>query len=155
TVGAIALQAVRIASPTLGETFAVIGLGLIGQLVLQLLKANGCATIGTDLDPRKAALALQLGADLALARTDAVTEAARGMTAGRGVDGVIIAAATESNDPVELAGELCRDRGRVVVVGAVGMTVPRRSYYDKELVFLQSRSYGPGRYDPQYEEHGF
>ncbi len=154
TVGAIALQGVRIAAPTLGECFAVIGLGLIGQLAVQLLKANGCTVLGIDLDPQKIALAKSLGADEALQRDEDVLQAAHGRTSGRGVDGVIIAAATSTNDPVVLAGELCRDRGRVVVVGAVGMEVPRRPYYDKELSFLQSRSYGPGRYDPMYEERG-
>jgi predicted dehydrogenase len=154
TVGAVALQGVRMAAPTLGECFAVVGLGLIGQLALQLLKANGCTVLGIDLNPRKVALAKDLGADEAVRRDEDVLQAARRMTAGRGVDGVIIAAATSSNDPVALAGDLCRDRGRVVVVGAVGMEVPRRPYYDKELSFLQSRSYGPGRYDPAYEERG-
>lgn len=154
TVGAVALQGVRIAAPTLGECFAVIGLGLIGQLTLQLLKANGCSVLSIDLDPRKVALAKDLGADVAVCRDEDVLQAARALTSGRGVDGVIIAAATSSNDPVALAGDLCRDRGRVVVVGAVGMDVPRRPYYDKELSFYQSRSYGPGRYDPAYEERG-
>jgi len=154
TLGAIALQGVRTANPTLGETFAVIGLGLIGQLVAQLLRASGCRVIGTDLDDRKVALAIELGADAALNRTGDVSAAISAMTSGRGADGVLICAATSSNDPVVLAGDLCRDRGRVVVVGAVGMEVPRRPYYDKELSFHQSRSYGPGRYDPAYEEQG-
>jgi predicted dehydrogenase len=154
TVGAIALQGIRTASPTLGETFAVIGLGLIGQLVAQLLRANGCRVLGVDLDARKVALARELGADAAVTRDADVTAAALALTNGRGVDGVLICAATGSNDPVVLAGELCRDRGRVVVVGAVGMEVPRRPYYDKEISFHQSRSYGPGRYDPSFEESG-
>ena len=157
TLGAIALHGVRQAQATLGETFAVIGLGLIGQLVAQLLRASGCVVLGIDLDPGRVSLASALGAEAALLRSGLSgdpAEVARAMTAGRGVDGVIIAAATASNDPVALAGELCRDRGRVVALGAVGMDVPRRPYYDKELSLIQSRSYGPGRYDPDYEERG-
>ncbi|MCG5053717.1 MAG: bi-domain-containing oxidoreductase [Myxococcales bacterium] len=154
TVGAIALQGVRQAQPTLGETFAVIGLGLIGQLAVQLLRANGCRVLGVDLDPRKVALAERLGAERAMTRNQDVLGAAAAMTGGRGVDGVVITAATSSNDPIQLAGDLCRDRGRVVAVGAVGMDVPRRPYYDKEIALYQSRSYGPGRYDPVYEELG-
>lgn len=154
TLGAVALHGVRQAQPTLGESFAVIGLGLIGQLALQLLKASGCSVLGVDLDPLKVKLALELGADAAVVREGAVLEAALGLSRGRGLDGVIVAAATQSSDPIQLAGDLCRDRARVVALGAVGMEVPRRPYYDKELTLLQSRSYGPGRYDPLYEEHG-
>ncbi len=154
TVGAIALQGVRTAQLTLGERIAVIGLGLIGQIAVQLCKANGCRVVGVDLDPAKIELAVALGADLALNRKDDVVGKIDAFTEGRGVDAVIICAAADSNDPVELAGEISRDRGRVVVVGAVQMNVPRRPYYDKELQFFQSRSYGPGRYDPSYEEGG-
>jgi predicted dehydrogenase/NADPH:quinone reductase-like Zn-dependent oxidoreductase len=154
TVGAIALQGVRIANTGLGEVFAVIGLGLIGQIALQLVKAAGGRVLGIDLDPAKVELARKLGADAAVLRSDDVLTQAAALTGGRGVDGVLITAATTSNDPVQLAGELCRDRGRVVAVGAVGMDIPRRPYYDKELSFFLSRSYGPGRYDPLYEESG-
>lgn len=154
TLGAVALHGLRQARPTLGETFAVIGLGLLGQLAVQLLKANGCAVLAVDLDPARVELARTLGADVAVLRDAQVAEAARALTAGRGVDGALICAATPSSDPVVLAGELCRDRGRVVAVGAVGMEVPRRPWFDKELTLLQSRSYGPGRYDPAYEERG-
>ena len=154
TVGAIALQGVRIAGVALGEVYAVIGLGLIGQLTVQLIKAAGGRVLGIDLDPTKVELARKLGADAAVLRSDDVAAQAAALTAGRGVDGVLITAATASNDPVQLAGELCRDRGRVVAVGAVGMEIPRRPYYDKELSFFLSRSYGPGRYDPLYEESG-
>jgi predicted dehydrogenase/threonine dehydrogenase-like Zn-dependent dehydrogenase len=154
TVGAVALHGLRTAAPQLGETFAVIGLGLLGQLAAQLLKSAGCRVLGVDLDPAKVVLANQLGADAGVERSGDVAGAAASLTQGRGVDGVLICAATPSNDPIELAGELCRDRARVVVVGAVGMAVPRRPYYDKELSLLQSRSYGPGRYDPIYEERG-
>jgi predicted dehydrogenase len=154
TVGAIALQGIRIAGVALGEVYAVIGLGLIGQITVQLVKAAGGRVLGIDLDPAKVELARRLGADAAVLRSEDVAARAAALTAGRGVDGVLITAATASNDPVQLAGEICRDRGRVVVVGAVGMDIPRRPYYDKELSFFLSRSYGPGRYDPLYEESG-
>ncbi len=154
TVGAIALQGVRIAGVALGEVYAVIGLGLIGQITVQLVKAAGGRVLGIDLDPAKVELARKLGADVAMLRSDDVAARAAALTAGRGVDGVLITAATASNDPVQLSGEICRDRGRVVAVGAVGMEIPRRPYYDKELSFFLSRSYGPGRYDPLYEEAG-
>jgi predicted dehydrogenase/threonine dehydrogenase-like Zn-dependent dehydrogenase len=154
TVGAIALQGVRTGKPTLGEAFAVIGLGLIGQLAAQILRANGCRVLGIDLDPGKVKLARDLGAEEAVVRGGDVAQACASLTDGRGVDGVLICAASSSNDPVALAGDLCRDRGRVAVVGAVRMEIPRRPYYDKEIAFLQSRSYGPGRYDPVYEEAG-
>jgi len=155
TVGAIALQGVRQAAPTLGETIAVIGLGLVGQLTVQILKAAGCSVIGVDLDQRSVALAKSLGADVAFQR------ASRGLitdiqsrTRGLGVDAVIITAATKSNDPVQLAGEIARDKARVVLVGDVGISIPRTPYYMKELDFKISRSYGPGRYDKSYEEKG-
>ena len=154
TLGAIALHGVRQAAPTLGETFAVVGLGLIGQIVVQLLRASGCSVVGIDLDPAKIALAKSLGCEEAILRSDDVMGRSRAFTEGRGVDGVIIAASAASSDPISLAGELCRDRGRVVALGAIGLEVPRRPYYEKELVLLQSRSYGPGRYDPSYEEGG-
>src|SRR5262249_18355640 len=139
---------------TLGERVAVIGLGLIGQLAAQLCKAQGCVVVGIDLDPAKVELARSLGIDAALLRSEPVVGEVARLTQGRGVDAVLICAASASDDPVQLAGELSRDRGRVVVVGAVPMNVPRRPYYDKELALLQSRSYGPGRYDPLYEEQG-
>ena len=154
TVGAIAMQGMRTAQLTLGERVAVIGLGLIGQLAAQLCRAQGCRVLGIDLDPVKVALAKSLGADSAVVRSGPVLEAAARLTDGRGVDAVLICAAADSDDPIQLAGELCRDRARVVVVGAVPMNVPRRPYYDKELSLLQSRSYGPGRYDSRYEEEG-
>lgn len=154
TLGAIALQGVRIAEVRLGESVAVIGLGLLGQLTVQILKASGCRVIGIDLDPSKIALAKELGADAAVSRSEDVAAAVAGFTNGVGVDSVIIAAATDSNDPIELAGELCRDRGIVSMVGAVKMDIPRKVYYEKELQLRLSRSYGPGRYDPEYEEKG-
>jgi polar amino acid transport system substrate-binding protein len=154
TVGAIALHGVRLAGLALGERVAVIGLGLIGQIAMQLARAHGCQVLGIDLDPAKLRLANALGCDCTAEPGAAAIDAMLKLSQGRGADAVIICAATESDAPVALAGDLARDRARVVVVGAVGMNVPRRPYYDKELVFLQSRSYGPGRYDPQYEDKG-
>jgi predicted dehydrogenase/threonine dehydrogenase-like Zn-dependent dehydrogenase len=154
TLGAIALQGVRIAGVQLGERVAVIGLGLLGQISVQLLKASGCRVIGIDLDPAKVALALELGADAAVARGGDVAGAVAAFTGGAGADAVLIAAATDSNDPIELAAEIARDRATVTVVGAVGMNVPRKPFYEKELDLRLSRSYGPGRYDPEYEERG-
>src|SRR5690606_28865968 len=147
TLGAIALQGVRIADVRLGENVAVIGLGLLGQLTVQILKATGCRVIGIDLDSAKVSLARDLGADLAVLRSEDVAGAVAAFTEGIGVDAVVITAATDSNDPIELAGEISRDRGTVSVVGAVKMDVPRRVYYEKELQLRLSRSYGPGRYD--------
>lgn len=154
TLGAIALQGVRQAEPTLGEIVAVIGLGLVGQLTVQLLKANGCSVIGIDLDQHAVNLAKESGADVAIRRGKDVRKIIDAFTQGHGVDAVIITAATKSDDPVRLAGELCREKGRVVLVGDVGLHLPRPPYYMKELDFKLSRSYGPGRYDPNYEERG-
>ncbi len=154
TLGAIALQGVRLAEPTLGESMLVIGLGLLGQLTVQLLKANGCRVFGIDLDPARVDLALQLGADAAAVSGDETKSAVMMWTEGRGVDAVLITAATESDEPVELAGEVSRMKGRVVVVGMTGLTVPRQSYFKRELSLKISMSYGPGRYDPDYEERG-
>jgi polar amino acid transport system substrate-binding protein len=154
TVGAIALQGVRLAEPTLGESVVVIGLGLIGQLAVQLLAANGCRVFGTDLDPKKIDLAKQLGADAGCNSNDGARQRVLEWSRGRGADAVLITAATSSNEPVELAGEISRPKGRVVVVGAVGLSLPRKPYYDRELTFRISMSYGPGRYDRDYEERG-
>lgn len=155
TIGAIALQGVRQAVPTLGETVAVVGLGLVGQLTVQLLKAQGCIVIGIDLDRMAVELAKSSGADVAVGRTSAdVKKVIQGLTRGKGVDAVIITAATTSNDPVQLSGDICREKGRVVLVGDVGLQLPRGPYYMKEIDFKLSRSYGPGRYDPAYEEGG-
>ncbi|MGQ9771554.1 MAG: bi-domain-containing oxidoreductase [Thermogutta sp.] len=156
TVGAIALQGVRNADCRVGETVAVIGLGLLGQLAVQLLKAAGCLVVGCDPSPSRVELAKENGADLALSSIDgeALARAYRQFTRGRGVDAVLITAATASNAPVELAAEIARDRARIVMVGVTGMNIPRKPYYEKELTFIVSRSYGPGRYDPNFEEHG-
>ena len=152
TLAAIALQGVRQAQPLIGERVAVIGLGLIGLLTVQLLKANGCAVLGVDPDGERAARARALGADAAV-NTDGAA-ACDALTAGRGADAVIIAAAAAGNGPLELAAELARRKARVVVVGLVGLQVPRDPFYRKELDLRLSMSYGPGRYDPDYEERG-
>jgi predicted dehydrogenase/threonine dehydrogenase-like Zn-dependent dehydrogenase len=154
TVGAIALQGIRQADTRLGEAVAVIGLGLVGQLTVQLLKAAGCQVIGVDIDKAACELAKRSGADLVASDQASARAACMSLTEGHGADCVLITAGTKSNEPVELAGELARDRARVVVVGLVGMDVPRHSYYTKELDLRLSRSYGPGRYDPEYEEKG-
>ena len=153
TLGAIALQGFRLAQPQLGDQVAVIGLGLLGLLTVGIAKAAGCHVFGVDIDPARVKLALQMGADATTARADA-EEAGRTFSSGRGFDAVLICADTHSNDPIELAGVLARDRGQVVAVGAVGLEIPRKLYYEKELHLQISRSYGPGRYDSAYEEQG-
>ena len=155
TVGAIGLHGLRLAEPQLGETVAVVGLGLIGLLAVQMAKAAGCKVVGIDVDPGRVDLARVLGADAALlGGGEDVPDAVRALTGSRGVDAAVVAAAASSSDPVVLAAELCRDRGRLVVIGAVGMDLPRPLLYEKELSLRVSRSYGPGRYDPLYEEAG-
>lgn len=154
TLGAIALQGVRTTEAKLGDAVAVIGLGLLGQLTVQLLKAAGCRVLGIDLDAGKLAQARQLGADATVLRQKDVELAVAQFSGGFGVDAVIITAAAETNDPIELAGLIARDRALVSVVGAVKLEVPRKVYYEKELQLRLSRSYGPGRYDTQYEEQG-
>src|SRR6185503_13016865 len=153
TVGAIALQGVRLAEPTLGEAVVVIGLGLVGQLTVQLLKANGCRVFGIDIDETRIQRALQSGAESGSTPAEA-KEKVIAWSRGRGADACIIAAATTSDEPVELAGEISRLKGRVVAVGLVGMNVPRNVYYQRELTLKVSLSYGPGRHDPDYEERG-
>jgi polar amino acid transport system substrate-binding protein len=153
TVGAIALQGVRLAEPTLGEAVVVIGLGLVGQLTVQLLKANGCRVFGVDIDETRVQLAVTAGADEGSVPAG-TAERVKRWSRGRGADACIITAATSSNEPVELAGEISRLRGRVVAVGMVGMDVPRNVFYQRELTLKVSLSYGPGRYDPNYEERG-
>lgn len=154
TVGAIALQGIRQADPRLGETVVVIGLGLVGQLTVQLLKAAGCQVLGVDIEEAACELARKSGADSVAIDSAAALTTCNALTGGRGADCIVITAATNSSQPVELAAELARDRARVVVVGAVGMNVPRHSFFAKELELRLSRSYGPGRYDPEYEEKG-
>jgi polar amino acid transport system substrate-binding protein len=153
TVGSIALQGIRLADPLLGETFLVVGLGLLGQIAVQLLKANGCNVIGTDLDAALVARAEAYGA-VAVPPGGDVTSICHALTAGHGVDGVLVCAGTSSNAVIEMCGAVTREKGRVVVVGAVRMDIPREDYFKKEINVVISRSYGPGRYDPFYEENG-
>jgi polar amino acid transport system substrate-binding protein len=155
TLGAIAMQSIRQAEATVGDCVTVIGLGLVGLLTVQILKTSGCQVIGLDINPDTLELAKELGAEKTLLINDPKVEAlVAGFTSGYGVDRVIITAATPSNQPVELAGRIVRDRGIIVVVGAVKMDIPRNLYYEKELTVKLSRSYGPGRYDTTYEEKG-
>jgi len=153
TVGSVAMQGVRLASPLLGETFLVLGLGLLGQITVQLLRANGCTVIGTDLDPLLVKQAEEFGA-VGVGHDTDVAGICKALTSGHGVDGVLICAGTSSNQPIELCGDVTRSKGRVVVVGAVKMDIPREDYFKKEISVVISRSYGPGRYDPIYEENG-
>jgi polar amino acid transport system substrate-binding protein len=155
TVGAIALQGLRLARPTLGEIGAVIGLGLIGQLAVQLLRANGVRVLGLDTDPSRVKQALDQGAEWAFTPGDLPDAWTEEHTGGLGVDLALLAASTDSNAPVALAGELCRLKGRVSIIGAVSMELDRRTFYGKELEVQVSMSYGPGRYDWRYEEAGF
>ncbi len=152
TLGAIALHGFRLASPQVGESIAVIGLGLLGLLTCGIARAAGCQVFGVDRASERVALAEKLGTPATLRENAEAT--ARTFTRGRGFDVVLICADTPSSDPVELAGEIARDRGRVVAIGNVGLNIPRKLYYQRELTFQVSRSYGPGRYDPIYEEKG-
>jgi len=155
TVGSIAMQGVRNADVRVGENVVVVGLGLIGLITVQILKASGCRVFGIDLDETKVKLAKELGADVSLSRnTPNIEESVRQFSRGIGADVTIIAAATKSNDPVDFAGKITRERGKVVIVGLVGMDIPREEYYNKEIELRVSRSYGPGRYDRSYEESG-
>jgi predicted dehydrogenase/threonine dehydrogenase-like Zn-dependent dehydrogenase len=155
TLGAIAMQGVRRAQPTLGETVVVVGLGILGQITAQLLTANGCRVIGTDIDEKRLAIAQQNGLDKGLnaGRGDLVDTVLR-LTDGFGADAVIITAASSSDAIIAQAFQFCRRKGRVVVVGDVGLHIARADIYPKEIDFLISTSYGPGRYDPVYEEEG-
>jgi len=155
TLGAIALQGIRQADVRVGEIVAVIGLGLLGQLTVQILKASGCRVIGIDIDEEKIKLAKECGADFAFnTHSSNLVSDILHLTSGYGVDSIIITAATESNEPFLLAPEIARDRARIVLVGVAKIDFPREPYYRKELSVLLSRSYGPGRYDPEYEEKG-
>ena len=152
TLGAIALHGFRLAGSQVGERVAVIGLGLLGLLSVGIANSAGCHVFGVDLDPERVELARQSGAE-AVSREQA-EEASLAFSRGRGVDAVLICADTSSDDPVTLAGVIARDKANIVAVGAVGLNIPRRDYFQKELNFINSRSYGPGRYDPDYEELG-
>lgn len=155
-LGAIGLQGIRLAQPTLGETVVVTGLGLIGLMTVQLLRAQGCRVLGIDFDPAKLALARQFGAETVdLSAGQDPIAAAMAFSRGRGVDAVLITAATKSSEPVHQAAHMCRKRGRIVLVGVTGLELSRADFYEKELSFQVSCSYGPGRYDPDYEDKGF
>lgn len=154
-LAAIGLQGVRLVNPTLGECVVVTGLGLIGLLTVQLLRAQGCRVLGIDLDPARLALARQFGAEVVNpAAGEDVLAAAAAFSRGRGVDAVMITASTKSSEPVSQAANMCRQRGRIVMVGVTGLELSRADFYEKELSFQVSCSYGPGRYDPAYEEGG-
>lgn len=147
-LAAIALQGLRLAAPAIGERFCVIGLGLIGLIAVQLLRANGCKVLAVDPDPAKSALALRFGAAVVdLGAGEDVVKAAQQFTGGQGIDGVLITAATDSNEPVEQAARMCRQRGRIVLIGVTGLELNRADFYKKEISFQVSCSYGPGRHD--------
>lgn len=154
-LGAIALQGIRLTKPTLGETIVVTGLGLIGLMTVQLLRANGCRVLGIDFDNERLALAKQFGAEVVnLSVGQEPVKVSEKFSRGRGVDAVIITATSKSNSPVHQAALMCRKRGRIVLVGNTGLNLSRDDFYKKELKFQVSASYGPGRYDQNYEEMG-
>ncbi|MDX1436351.1 MAG: zinc-binding alcohol dehydrogenase, partial [Anaerolineales bacterium] len=152
TIGSIALHGFRLAEVGVGDRVAVIGLGLLGSLMSGIALAAGCEVLGVDKELGKVRFVERMGAKAVL--REQAEAAAQVFSRGRGCDAVLICADTADSDPVELAGAVARDRAHVVAVGAVGMDIPRKVYYQKELAVLVSRSYGPGRYDPQYEEQG-
>ena len=153
-VGSIGLQGVRLAKPSIGESFVVIGAGLIGLLVIQILRANGCRVLALDYDEKKLELAAQFGAETCNATSGDIFSKAGSWSRERGADGVIITASTKSNDPVKQAAQVCRKGGRIILIGVVGLDLDREDFYEKEISFKVSCSYGPGRYDPSYEEEG-
>ena len=154
-LAAIGLQGIRLIKPTLGETVVVSGLGLIGLMTVQMLRANGCRVLGIDFDTSRCKLANQFGAktvDLSRGKDPIVV--AQAFSRGRGVDAVVVAAATDSDEVMHQAAEMCRKRGRIVLIGVVGLNLRRDDFFKKEITFQVSASYGPGRYDPAYEEKG-
>lgn len=154
-ISSIGLQGIRLAQPTLGETFVVTGLGLIGLITVQLLRAHGCKVIASDFDQQKVELAKTFGADAVnVSEGLNIVDYALLKTNGRGVDGVIVTASTKSSDPISQAAQMCRIRGRIILVGVTGLELNRSEFYEKELSFQVSCSYGPGRYDFSYEEEG-
>ena len=154
-IGAIALQGIRLTKPTLGECVVVTGLGLIGLITVQLLKANGCRVLGVDFDSKKCELAKSFGAEVVdLSKGEDLISKTNAFSRGRGVDAVIITASTKSNEPVSQAAKISRKRGRIILVGVVGLELSRADFFEKELSFQVSCSYGPGRYDPVYEQKG-
>ena len=155
-IGAVGLQGIRLVQPSLGEAVVVTGLGLVGLVTVQLLRAHGCRVLGIDFDAEKLALARQFGAETVdLSAGEDPVAAANAFSRGRGVDAVIITASTKSNEPVHQAALMCRKRGRIVLVGVTGLELSRADFFEKELSFQVSCSYGPGRYDSNYEEKGF
>lgn len=154
-VGAIGLQGIRLAGPSLGEAFVVIGAGLIGLITVQLLGAHGCRVMAVDFDESKLEMARKFGAETCNpGKGEDPVAVGMAFSRGRGVDGVLICAATKSNEPVSQAARMCRKRGRIVLVGVTGLELNRAEFYEKELSFQVSCSYGPGRYDPEYEDKG-
>lgn len=154
-IGAIALQGIRLVQPSLGEAVVVTGLGLIGQITVQLLRAHGCRVLGIDFDPAKLEMAKSFGAEVVnLGAGEDPVQTAERFSRGRGVDAVIVTAATKSSEPMHQAALMCRQRGRIVLVGVAGLDLSRDDFFKKELTFQVSCSYGPGRYDPSYEEKG-
>ncbi len=153
-LGAVALQGIRLIKPTLGERIVVIGLGLVGLMTVQLLKANGCRVLGLDFEQEKLDLAKKFGAETVNLNEEDPTKIANVFSRGRGVDAVIVTASTSSDEPIHQAAQMCRKRARIVLVGVTGLNISREDFYKKELTFQASASYGPGRYDPNYEEKG-
>ncbi|TBT79760.1 dehydrogenase, partial [Vibrio parahaemolyticus] len=154
-LSSIALQGIRLVKPTLGECVVVTGLGLIGLITVQLLRANGCRVLGIDFDSTKCNLARELGAEVVdLSKGEDPIKAAEIFSRGRGVDAVIITASTKSNEPMSQAAKMSRKQGRIVLVGVVGLELSRADFFEKELTFQVSCSYGAGRYDSEYEEKG-
>ena len=154
-LGAVALQGIRLVQPTLGETVVVIGLGLVGLMAVQLLRAHGCRVLGVDFDIAKLQLAREFGAEVVnLSAGEDPLKKAELYSRGRGVDAVVVTAATQSSEPIHQAAIMCRKRGRIVLVGVTGLELSREDFFKKELTFQVSASYGPGRYDPNYEEKG-
>ena len=153
-LAAVALQGMRLAKPTLGESVTVIGLGLVGLMTVQLLRANGCRVLGLDFDEEKLLLAKKFGAEIVnLSKENPIT-AADFFSKGQGVDAVIITASTNSNEPISQATKICRKRARIILVGVTGLNLSRDDFFKKEITFQVSASYGPGRYDPNYEDKG-
>lgn len=154
-LAAIGLQGIRLAKPTIGEAFVVTGLGLIGLLTVQMLRAQGCRVLGIDFDPKRLELARSFGAETVnLGAGEDVLSRAKTFSRGAGIDGVIITAATSSNEPISQAAKMCRKRGRIILVGVVGLELSRADFYEKEVTFQVSCSYGPGRHDSNYEDKG-
>ena len=154
-LGSIALQGIRLAKPTLGESVVVMGAGLIGLMTIQLLRAQGCRVMAVDFDKRRLQLASEFGAEIMdLSSGGDVVEVVHGFSRGYGADAVLITVSSKSNDPVSHAAKMSRKRGRIILIGVTGLELSRADFYEKELTFQVSCSYGPGRYDPGYEEKG-